>query len=144
MTNAPYLLPGARAGYRIGDQKVVELDDARRADVRRSPVARWDWATRALQRRTHHAPLDKTSSRARSHNWPRRRSRRAKFAEEIVAVPVSQRKGDPILVATDEGVRGENGPPSHWGALSRRLRKGRHDHRRQRVADLGRLEPPSS
>src|SRR5674476_271290 len=24
MTNAPYLLPGARAGYRIGDQKVVD------------------------------------------------------------------------------------------------------------------------
>src|SRR6195256_3272339 len=24
MTNAPYLLPGARAGYRMGDQKVVD------------------------------------------------------------------------------------------------------------------------
>ena len=24
MTNAPYLLPGARAGYRIGDQSVVD------------------------------------------------------------------------------------------------------------------------
>src|ERR687893_579503 len=24
MTNAPYLLPGARAGYRLGDQKVVD------------------------------------------------------------------------------------------------------------------------
>src|SRR3546814_9247204 len=24
MTQAPYLLPGARAGYRIGDQKVVD------------------------------------------------------------------------------------------------------------------------
>ncbi len=24
MTNAPYLLPGARAGYRIGDQQVID------------------------------------------------------------------------------------------------------------------------
>jgi len=24
MTNAPYLLPGARSGYRLGDQKVVD------------------------------------------------------------------------------------------------------------------------
>ena len=31
MTNAPYVLAGARSGYRMGDQAVVDVDDARRA-----------------------------------------------------------------------------------------------------------------
>ena len=31
MTQAPYLLPGARAGYRIGDRHAGRLDDVRRA-----------------------------------------------------------------------------------------------------------------
>ena len=39
-----------------------------------------------------------------------------KFAEEIVAVGVAQRKGDPLMVSTDEGVRGETTAES-LGAL---------------------------
>ena len=37
MTNAPYLLPGARAGYRIGDQTRRRLDDVRRPVLRLRP-----------------------------------------------------------------------------------------------------------
>ena len=33
MTNAPYLLPGARAGYRLGD-RASRLDDVRRSPLR--------------------------------------------------------------------------------------------------------------
>jgi acetyl-CoA C-acetyltransferase len=44
---------------------------------------------------------------ARSHQLAAAAIAAGKFAEEIVGVPVPQRKGDPLLVNTDEGVRGE-------------------------------------
>ncbi len=44
---------------------------------------------------------------ARSHQLAAAAIASGKFAQEIVAVPVAQRKGDPLLIDTDEGVRGE-------------------------------------
>ena len=40
MTNSPYLLPGARAGYRMGDAKLHRLHDRRRpvGRLRRGPM----------------------------------------------------------------------------------------------------------
>jgi len=44
---------------------------------------------------------------ARSHQLAAAAIAAGKFAEEIVAVAVPQRKGDPIMISIDEGVRGE-------------------------------------
>jgi acetyl-CoA C-acetyltransferase len=44
---------------------------------------------------------------ARSHQLAAAAIASGKFAEEIVDVAVPQRKGDPLLIHTDEGVRGE-------------------------------------
>ena len=60
-----------------------------------------------------------------------------RFADEIVPVPVPQRKGDPVLVDEDEGVRPGTTVES-LGKLRPGVREGRHHHRRQRVADLRR------
>ena len=38
MTNGPYLLPGARAGYRYGDNKIVDATVARRPVLRVRPA----------------------------------------------------------------------------------------------------------
>ncbi len=114
MTNAPYLLPNARAGYRIGDQKVI---DSMMFD---GLTCAFDHCAMGLATERYNAG---TISRARQDEFSARSHKLAaaaiaagKFAQEIVAVPVAQRKGDPILVTTDEGVRGETTSES-LGAL---------------------------
>jgi acetyl-CoA C-acetyltransferase len=105
MTNAPYLLPGARAGYRLGDQTVVDsmMHDALSCTFDQcamgASVEKYmsDFAevTREAQ--------DTTA--AKSHERAAAAQKDGRFANEIVPVAVAQRKGDPILVEEDEGVR---------------------------------------
>jgi acetyl-CoA C-acetyltransferase len=105
MTNAPYLLPGARAGYRIGDQKVVDsmMFDGLTCAFDQCAMG---LATEGYNAgRITRARQDEFS--ARSHQLAAAAIASGKFAEEIVPVAVAQRKGDPIIVGTDEGVRGE-------------------------------------
>jgi acetyl-CoA C-acetyltransferase len=103
MTNAPYLLPGARAGYRIGDQKVV---DSMMFD---GLTCAFDQCAMGLATERHNAGRITRSRQdefaARSHQLAAAAIASGKFAEEIVAVDVPQRKGDPLVVDTDEGVR---------------------------------------
>ncbi|HVA53566.1 MAG TPA: acetyl-CoA C-acetyltransferase [Acidimicrobiales bacterium] len=105
MTNAPYLLPGARAGYRIGDQKVV---DAMMFD---GLTCAFDECAMGLATEHYNkgqisrARQDEFS--ARSHQLAAAAIASGRFAEEIVAVSVPQRKGDPIQVTVDEGVRAD-------------------------------------
>jgi acetyl-CoA C-acetyltransferase len=105
MTNAPYLLPGARAGYRIGDQKVI---DAMMFDAL---TCAFDQCAMGLSTERHNAGRISRSRQdefsVRSHQLAAAAIASGKFAEEIVDVAVPQRKGDPLLVHTDEGVRGE-------------------------------------
>ncbi len=105
MTNAPYLLPGARAGYRIGDQKVVDSMMLDGLTCAFDQCAMGLATERYNQGRVSRARQDEFS--ARSHQLAAAAIAAGKFAEEIVPVAVAQRKGDPRLVDTDEGVRGE-------------------------------------
>ncbi len=105
MTNAPYLLPGARAGYRIGDQNVVDsmMFDALTCAFDQCAMG---LATERYNKgRITRARQDEFS--ARSHQLAAAAIASGKFAGEIVGVPVPQRKGDPVIVDTDEGVRAE-------------------------------------
>jgi acetyl-CoA C-acetyltransferase len=105
MTNAPYLLPGARAGYRIGDQKVV---DSMMFDAL---TCAFDQCAMGLSTERHnHGRISRARQdefSARSHQLAAAAIASGKFAEEIVDVAVAQRKGDPVIVNTDEGVRGD-------------------------------------
>ncbi|HEY5104605.1 MAG TPA: acetyl-CoA C-acetyltransferase [Acidimicrobiales bacterium] len=105
MTNAPYLLPGARAGYRIGDQKIV---DSMMFD---GLTCAFDQCAMGLATERYN---NGTISRARQDEFSARSHQLAaaaiasgKFAEEIVSVAVAQRKGDPLMISVDEGVRGD-------------------------------------
>jgi acetyl-CoA C-acetyltransferase len=104
MTQAPYLLPGARAGYRIGDGKLVDsmmfdgLTDA------------FDHIAMGLS--TEHYNKKAAISRERqdafaaaSHEKAAAAAKDGRLADEIVPVQVPQRKFDPLLVDVDEGVR---------------------------------------
>jgi len=105
VTNAPYLLPGARAGYRIGDQKVIDammfdgLTCAFEACAMGLSTDRYNAGqiSRALQ--------DEFS--ARSHQLAAAATAAGRFAQEITPVSVAQRKGDPLVISEDEGIRGD-------------------------------------
>jgi len=105
MTNAPYLLPGARAGYRIGDQSVV---DSMMFDAL---TCAFDQCAMGLSTERHNAGRISRARQdefsARSHELAAAAIKSGKFAEEIVDVAVPQRKGDPMIINTDEGVRAE-------------------------------------
>ena len=105
MTNAPYLLPGARAGYRIGDASLVDsmmFDGLTCAfDHCAMGLATERYNKGAISRERQ----DEFS--ARSHQLAAAAIAAGKFAEEITPVSVAQRKGDPRFVEVDEGVRAE-------------------------------------
>jgi len=106
MTQAPYLLPGARGGYRIGDGTLV---DSMMYD---GLFCAFDQCAMGLGTERYNGADGVSRERqdefsALSHQRAAAAIAAGKFAEEIVPVSVPQRKGDPIVVDTDEGVRGE-------------------------------------
>src|SRR4051812_31118749 len=105
MTSAPYLLPGARGGYRLGDQKVVDalmydgLFCAFDVCAMGAGTEKYTKAAGTISRERQDGLA------ALSHERASAAIKDGKFADEYVTVEVPQRKGDPILVETDEGVR---------------------------------------
>jgi len=106
MTNAPYLLPGARAGYRLGDQSVVDslMGDGLFCafDQVAMGAGTQKYAASAGIEREEQDDLA-----AKSHQRAALAAKNGLFDDEIVAVEVPQRKGDPLVVSVDEGVRGD-------------------------------------
>jgi acetyl-CoA C-acetyltransferase len=106
MTQAPYLLPGARGGYRIGDGTLV---DSMMYD---GLFCAFDQCAMGLGTERYNGADGVSRARqdefsALSHQRAAAAIATGKFAEEIVPVEVPQRKGDPKVVDTDEGVRGD-------------------------------------
>jgi acetyl-CoA C-acetyltransferase len=104
MTQAPYLLPGARAGYRVGDGTLV---DSMMYD---GLYCQFDHCAMGLgtERYNQEAKISRAAQdafAALSHERAATAIKDGRFAEEIVPVSVPQRKGDPVTVDTDEGVR---------------------------------------
>jgi acetyl-CoA C-acetyltransferase len=104
MTKAPYLLPGARAGYRLGDGELV---DSMMYD---GLYCQFDHCAMGLSTERYNDAAGITRQAqdnfaALSHERAAAAIKDGRFVEEIVPVSVKQRKGDPILVDTDEGVR---------------------------------------
>ena len=104
MTNAPYLLPDARGGMRLGDRKVIDsmMFDGLTCAFDRVAMGLGTerYGKKAGMQR---AAQDELS--ARSHERAANAIKDGKFAEEIVPVAVPQRRGDPVMIDTDEGVR---------------------------------------
>jgi acetyl-CoA C-acetyltransferase len=106
MTQAPHLLAGARAGIRIGDATLV---DSMMYDGLTCAI---DHCAMGLGTENFNKDVGISRERqdefsARSHQLAAQAIASGKLAEEIVGVEIPQRKGDPIIVDTDEGVRGE-------------------------------------
>ncbi len=111
MTTAPYLLKGARAGYRAGDQTVVDsmmhdgLFDAFDHVAMGAGTETYSRAA-AISRERQDAFA------ATSHERAAAAIKEGRFEAEIVSVLVPQRRGDPVAFEVDEGVRAETTPES--------------------------------
>ncbi len=106
MTQAPYLLPGARAGYRLGDSTVVDsmMYDGLFCAFDKCAMG---LATDRYSGAANIARDRQDAFAAASHERAAAAIKDGKFADEIVPVKVPQRKGDPVIFDTDEGVRPE-------------------------------------
>lgn len=101
MSNAPYLLPKARNGYRMGDGTIVDsmildgltdaFDHTHMGITAENIAERWN-ISREEQDNFALASQYKTE----------KAQKEGRFSDEIVAVVIPQRKGDPIVVDTDE------------------------------------------
>ena len=103
MTNAPYLAAGARGGFRYGN---TELADA---IIKDGLWCAFDACLMGLGTERYNAG---GISREAQDEMAMKSNERAanaikdgRLADEIVPVSIPQRKGEPILVETDEGVR---------------------------------------
>ena len=103
MTNAPYLAMGARSGFRFGD---VQLLDAIQRDglwcafdACLMGLGTERYAAGDISRDAQDELAMKSNIRAAAAIAAGR------LAEEIVPISISQRKGDPLIIDTDEGVR---------------------------------------
>ncbi|MDH4422936.1 acetyl-CoA C-acetyltransferase [Bacillus cereus] len=104
MSNSPYILRGARWGYRMGNNEVIDLNVADgltcafsgiHMGVYGGEVAKEDGISREAQDEWAY----------RSHQRAVSAHKEGRFEEEIVPVTIPQRKGDPIVVAKDEAPR---------------------------------------
>ena len=103
MTNAPYIASGARGGFRYGN---TELKDAIIAD---GLWCAFDTCLMGLGTERYAAG---GITREQQDDLAMKSNLRAaaavdKLAEEIVPVSIAQRKGDPLIVSQDEGVRAD-------------------------------------
>ena len=106
MTRAPHLLPGVRAGHRYG---AMELLDAMALDGLTDPFEHTPMGelTDTHNKRLGIGRAEQDEFAALSHQRAAAAIKDGMLNDEIVAVPVPQRRGDPVLFDTDEGVRGE-------------------------------------
>lgn len=106
MTQAPYLLPEARAGVRLGHGKLIDsmvwdglwdiYNDFHMGNTAELVAAKYE-ITRAAQ----------DAFAANSHRKAAEATAAGRFEAEKFTVLIPQRKGEPLAFRTDEGVRGD-------------------------------------
>lgn len=101
MSNAPYVMPGARWGHRMGDSNIVDtmikdglwdaFNDYHMGITAENIAERWGITREELDKFALHSQL-KAEEAIKS----------GRFKDEIAPVVIPQRKGDPVVFDTDE------------------------------------------
>jgi acetyl-CoA C-acetyltransferase len=104
MTQGPYLLPKARGGYRYGNGEIVDstANDALFCSFDQLGMGA---ATETYTKLRGISREEQDAFSAASHGRAAEAQKNGLFDDEIVAVEVPQRRGDPVMVTDDEGVR---------------------------------------
>jgi acetyl-CoA C-acetyltransferase len=107
MTQAPYLLPGARQGYRLGDATVVDsmMLDGLTCGIEHIAMGVSTERFNAEDTKISRQRQDEFA--ARSHQLAAAAIKSGALAEEIVPAEVPSRRGEPTIIEFDEGVRAE-------------------------------------
>jgi len=104
MTHAPHLLMNSRSGHKYGEVTMLDhmafdgLTDAYEGCSMGESTDRHNTA-RGISRE------DQDAFGARSHQLAALAQKNGHFAEEIAPVSIPQRKGEPVVISEDEGVR---------------------------------------
>jgi len=106
MTRAPHILPGAREGFRLGDAQLID------SMMHDGLFCAFDHVAMGMSADAYSRAAGISRERqdaiaAASHERAATAVKDGRLAEEIAPVSVPRRKGDPIVVDTDEGVRPE-------------------------------------
>lgn len=106
MTNAPYLLPKARQGYRLGNGTLV---DAMINDGLWCAMDNWHMGNTGeyVAEKYGISREEQDEFAFHSHRKASEAIEAGRFADEIVPVPIPQKKGDPVMFSTDESVRSD-------------------------------------
>jgi acetyl-CoA C-acetyltransferase len=106
MTNAPHVVPGSREGVKYGEWTMLDsmANDALFCAFDHMAMGE---STEQYNERYGLTRLEQDEFAARSHQLAARAARDGLFDEEIVPVSVPQRRGEPLEVRDDEGVRGD-------------------------------------
>ncbi|MEV6812599.1 acetyl-CoA C-acetyltransferase [Micromonospora sp. NPDC051296] len=104
MTNAPHLMLGQRGGYKYGD---VVIKDHMALD---GLTDAWDCCSMGESTERHGTThgitrQEQDAFAAASHQRAAAAQKNGHFAEEITPVVIPQRKGDPLVISEDEGIR---------------------------------------
>src|SRR3989441_8087812 len=104
MSNAPYLLPKAREGYRLGHGKMLD------AIIQDGLWCAFDdqhmgCTGEVVSERFHVSRAEQDEYAMNSHRKASAAIKAGKFKDEIVPVEIAQKKGSPIIVDTEEPVR---------------------------------------
>jgi acetyl-CoA C-acetyltransferase len=104
MSGAPHLLPGIRSGFTYGDTKLIDAtahDGLTDVYDHESMGASTEKFTKAIG--ISREEQDQVA--ALSHQRAAEAAKNGRFDAELVSYSVPQRKGDPVIISEDEGVR---------------------------------------
>jgi len=123
MTQAPYVVPSARFGSRLGDGKLVD-----------SMIYDGLWSTfndKQMGEGSDEVNAELGITREEQDAWSVRSHQRAAaaweagaLAEEVAPVEIPQRKGDPVVFAQDDGIRADTTSESLAGLKPAFLKDG--------------------
>jgi acetyl-CoA C-acetyltransferase len=104
MSKIPYAMPGARDGYRMGNQTVVDLMIQ---DGLWCPFENWHMGnTGEVVAEKYQITREEQDNFAfNSHRKAAEAQATGRFKDEMVPVEIPQKKGEPIVMDYDEGVR---------------------------------------
>jgi len=101
MSTAPYLLKGARWGYRMGNADAIDsmISDGLTCAINSCHMG---ITAEEVANRFNVSRQDQDAFAAESQRRAAAAIQAGAFADEIVPVPIPQRKGDPVLFSVDE------------------------------------------
>ena len=104
MSNAPYLIPKAREGYRLGNGVLVDsmINDGLWCAFENYHMGN---TGEVVSERYHVTREEQDEYALNSHRKAADAIKAGKFKDEILPIEIPQRKGEPIIFDTDETVR---------------------------------------